>query len=93
MVKCPDCKGEGILRGFGCPGFRPISIPCQMCAGTKEVSEERLEWMKVGDAMREDRINRGVTCRVEAQERGIKAVELSEMERGIRKPIPRSAKV
>lgn len=45
------------------------------------------EWppyLKSGDQMRENRVARGVSLREEAARLGISAVELGEMERGIR---------
>lgn len=89
-VKCPDCKGEGVTHGFGCPGFIPITIPCLLCEGAKVVDAKVLEWKKIGEQMRQNRIERGKTLRVEAQERGLDAVVLSEMERGAREPVRRA---
>jgi len=89
MIPCPECKGEGVLRGFGCPGFRPIEIKCLLCQGRKTVSEKVLSWREIGEEMRQDRIARGKTLRVESKERGLSAAELSEMERGSREPVRR----
>ena len=88
-VQCPECKGEGKIRAIGCPGFKRIEMDCLMCAGAKTVPAKVLEWMKIGQAMKAERIARGVVLRLEAKERGMDAVALSEMERGTREPIPR----
>ncbi len=61
-------------------------MKCQLCQGAGEISEEQAGWVKVGDELRQDRIQRGNTLRVEAASRKMKPVELSEMESGIRKP-------
>lgn len=84
---CPNCKGEGVIRGFGCPGFRPVEIPCLVCKGEKVVGQEVLEWRRVGEEMRQERIARGVTLREEAKRRGMSAVDLSGMEHGAVKPV------
>lgn len=39
MADCPDCKGEGVLHGIGCPGFKRVTIPCLFCKGEKRVLE------------------------------------------------------
>lgn len=90
-VKCPDCNGEGVSRGFGCPGFRPIEIPCLMCKGKKEITEEQLQWIKDGEAMRLDRRARDMSVREEAKRLGIKASDLSLMEMGMIKPVRNSS--
>lgn len=88
-VNCPDCK-EGFILGFGCPGFKPIKIPCELCGTTGKVAPHILEWKKRGSELRKDRIARGNTCRAEAAQRGMDVIELSEMERGIQEPKPRA---
>ena len=88
-VPCPECKGEGKIRAIGCPGFKRVEMNCLMCGGAKVVSAKVLDWMKTGEEMKAERIARGVVLRLEAKERGMDAVALSEMERGIREPIPR----
>lgn len=90
-AKCPECT-DGYILGFGCPGFRPVSIKCEMCGGTGLVFRFTLEWRAIGLEMKKDRIARGKPLRVEAQERGMKPVELSEMERGLIEPVKRSLK-
>lgn len=87
MFKCPECKGQGESRGFGCPGFRPITIPCHLCKGAKEITEERLQWVLDGEALRQDRRRRGISVREEAKRRGIKPVDYSQMEFGVQRPV------
>lgn len=86
-MKCPECKGQGEITAFGCPGFTPIRIPCELCKKTGEITGEQAEWVKIGETMRQDRISRGYTLRKEAERRGIDAIKLSYMERGIFRPI------
>ena len=86
MTECPECKGSGTINAFACPGFFPVSMKCQLCQGAGEISEEQAGWAKIGEELRQDRIRRGNTLRVEALDRKMKPVELSEMESGIRKP-------
>lgn len=89
-ITCPDCKGEGILRGFGCPGFKPVTLPCLTCQGKKTIDEKTLEWKKIGEEMRKERIARDVSLREEAKERGMAPQVLSAMERGSMQPIRRN---
>lgn len=58
-----------------------------MCKGTKEISEEQLQWIKDGEAMRQDRRKRGIGVRDEAKRRGIDPSYLTDMEFGIQRPI------
>ena len=90
-MTCPDCEGAGVLVAVACPGFRRISMPCLMCKGEKVVSVKVIEWKRIGEEMKQERITRSVTLRIEAQQRGMEAVELSEMERGIREPVRRAS--
>ena len=86
---CPECAGEGEIQGYGCPGFRKISIVCGLCKGKKVVASHVLRWMALGEQLRLSRRARGKTLREEAKERGISASDLSDMERGIQEPILR----
>jgi hypothetical protein len=90
MIVCPECKGAGETTGMGCPGFRPVKIPCFLCKGEKQISEERLQWIATGEAMRQDRRKRGVSLREEAKRLGIGPSDLTDMEFGVKKPIPRA---
>jgi len=88
-ILCPDCKGSKQLSGFGCPGLKPITIPCITCRGTGEVPEEMtLAWMPLGKKMKENRRARGMSLREEAKRRRMQPSVLSEMERGVCSPIP-----
>ena len=88
-VKCPDCDGEGIteaLMNFG--GFcAPMKKKCTRCDGRGQIPEEMLDWKKIGAAMKQDRLDRGLSQREEADRIGIHVAELSQMEAGIVEPI------
>lgn len=86
-VACPECSGLGVIHGFGCPGFRPIQLPCSMCMGVKEVDRRVLQWIAQGSQLREARRARGKTLREEAQSRSLAASLLSDMERGVVQPV------
>lgn len=87
-MKCPTCSGTGKIRGFGCPGFVPIEIDCVACTGTGTRPDEQAQWIEEGKAMKENRIARNLSLREEAARRKMNPAELSEMERGLRKPVP-----
>lgn len=80
---CPACNAAGHLRGFACPGFRPVDIACNLCRGSGHLSDEALARWTRGREMREDRIRRDMSLREEAKRRGMTARELSDLERGI----------
>ncbi len=82
-VTCPDCKGEGVSRGYACPGFKPVEIPCLRCKGAKTVPEEMLQWIKNGAAMTEKRRAAKIPLREEAKRLGIPASQLTDMEMGM----------
>ena len=82
-VTCPDCKGEGVNRGYACPGFRMVEIPCLRCKGKKTIPEEMLQWIKNGEAMTEKRREAGIPLRKEAKRLGILASDLTDLEMGM----------
>lgn len=90
MRTCEDCGGRGeinyfcVLRDDGSGG--PDTLRCYRCGGTGKDSHP-LEWRKAGQMMRASRIARGLSLREEAKRLGVSVVELSEMERGLRKPL------
>ena len=87
---CPNCNGTGrggpafVHRTTGCR--LEESTRCHVCGGSKEVHDEYPEWLRLGHAMMQDRIGRGVSLREEADRRGLRPVELSGMEHGRIKP-------
>ena len=83
VVTCPECKGEGVSRGYACPGFKPVEIPCLRCQGTKTVPEEMLQWIKNGMAIAKKRRDAKITLRDEAKRLGIQTSQLSDMEMGM----------
>ena len=85
-MRCPECQGKGEILAIACPGFKPVKIPCELCRMSGELSPEQAQWVKEGEAMRKDRVGRGLTLRAEAQRRGMDPLRLSHMERGIVKP-------
>ena len=85
---CPSCKGEKVLTGYACPGFKPYTRACDRCAGTGEVSDLAMDWIRRGEEMRRERIARDMSIREEARRRGIGAAELSDMEMGRVEPKP-----
>ena len=88
-MKCPTCKGDRQLFGIACggkAGCRPIETKCFTCSGSGEITEQQAGWIRAGKALREDRRKRGLTLRDEAKRRGISAVELSQMECGVKEP-------
>ena len=88
---CPDCHGEKrvfahVNRGVAGSGFQWLD--CLRCKGAGEVPDEQAEWIEAGRRMREDRMGRDMSLNEEAKRRGMRAVELSQMERGVRAPLP-----
>jgi hypothetical protein len=83
-IRCPSCRGEGHLKGFGCGpnGCRLIEVPCPTCKGTKEISSGRAALIREGEKLRESRKSRHLTLREAAKQLGIHASELSDAEMG-----------
>ena len=81
-MECPRCKGEKVIHGFGCPGFKPIAIPCPQCDGSGSVISEMAQWIEHGKKLRDERVKRRITLREMAKFKGLSAVELSDIELG-----------
>ena len=81
-MKCPECKGEGSTTGFGCPGFKLITLPCMLCKGEKVISDEQMKWVNHGAKLKETRIAKKITLREAARLKDILASELSDIEFG-----------
>jgi hypothetical protein len=86
LMICPDCKGAKGSTAYACPGFRPIHIPCELCDATGEVTPEHAESVTAlraaGNAIRQERIERGESMRDAAKRRGLTVVEYSRIENG-----------
>ena len=85
-ISCPGCKGESSYMALvrygderGCVEQR---MDCHQCKGKGQVSSEMLVWIERGNAMREDRLSRGIGQREEANRLGISVVKYSQMEFG-----------
>jgi hypothetical protein len=86
---CPDCQGAkqtiaSHVRYSDGSGAYGVPLACSRCNATGEVPDEMAEWMRRGKVMRDKRVN-GKPYRslhAEAKRRGMKASELSAMERG-----------
>lgn len=81
-MNCLSCNGTKEIHGFGCPGFKPITMPCPLCKGTGEISEEQSQWISHGKKLREARIALRRTLREEARLRGVGMAEWSDIEFG-----------
>lgn len=82
MNICPTCEGKGKLSGYACPGFRLVELGCVTCYGQKEISDEHLQQIEKGKAMRQERIKRGVSLREEAKRLGLSPSDYSAVEQG-----------
>ena len=90
-ITCPQCKGEKEVVGIF-PVYaedvpkekrKPVvKMPCPRCHGSGDVPEEMLEWMKKGKELKQERLDRGVGLRKEAERLGVKSSELSAVEQG-----------
>ena len=90
-IACPDCHGSGAGFAFidvrdrsGKPFGRSGQISCLTCRGDKTVNKARWQRLQIlralGIALRDDRVNRGVTSREEAARLGISIWELRHRE-------------
>lgn len=81
-MNCPDCKGVGKVYGFGCPGFRPMELPCSTCDGTGQVDAAYVARKVEGERYRQARIERRETVRQCAVRLGVDPSQLSHFEHG-----------
>jgi len=93
MNVCPTCRGAKVLKGFGCPGFKPITLPCYDCDGTGEVSDERAIWRRDGEGLRKFRQVRDLSLHEAAAWLGCPAREWSDAEHGKVDPSDLSGRV
>ena len=81
MKTCPRCKGEKNVRLFVCASVCEWrTMPCFTCKGAGEITDEHDEALAKGEAMRLDRISRGLSSREEAKRLGITDIELNRRE-------------
>jgi methylphosphotriester-DNA--protein-cysteine methyltransferase len=86
-MTCPSCHGRGQAFMFSTHADGRCSAgyqDCLRCKGKGQVPEEQRAWIEDGARMRDARIAAGRSLRQEAARLGITAVELSEIERGMR---------
>lgn len=87
MPICPRCDGSGktgpvhINRGSKPHEWRS-EMACDFCGGAGKISEDQADAMKLGKAFRERRVARDESLREAAKRLGMKASELSALERG-----------
>lgn len=83
-IQCFDCKGFGTISfAFS---RKPLNIPCDRCNGKGIIDPIMLEWKKIGDAIRLDRIAKRVTLYSEAKRLDCNVRFISHAERGIIDP-------
>ena len=71
----------GVMRDGG--RFSEVrETTCDRCGGSGTISPARATAMNAGEAMRRDRVQRGVSQRQEAERLGITPQELSRREQG-----------
>lgn len=83
---CGNCDGSGkrsALVRFARPTrCEWVDMPCIDCDGTGTMTIERVAALTAGEAMRQDRISRGLSLRQEAVRLGIPDRDLSDREMG-----------
>ena len=85
---CPVCNGKKEVFAFTLrEGGKCVNMPCELCVGYGQVSDIHQAWIKEGKCLKDERIQRGITLRIEARRRGMRASVLSAMERGRIEPL------
>ncbi len=93
-MQCPECKGTKTtiathVRYADGSSRWGVEMKCLRCQGIGEVDDRTPEWIRIGRAMRDKRVNEDRRIlRDEAKRRGIDVVTLSQMECGCIEPIP-----
>lgn len=82
LVICPECNGRkgGVVHVNATSGHRFENRKCDFCDGLGHVRQHELDRWKECEAVRADRIARGMTLRAEAARLGISPSELSDRE-------------
>lgn len=83
-MNCPNCESRGYNIGVACPGFQPVKMTCEVCGGAGRCTQDDIDRLEKGHKMREDRIARHVSLRVEAKRLRLTPVQLSRLERGLK---------
>lgn len=85
---CPDCRGTGtnhVLVNMG--GFcEHRTMTCSNCRGKGAIPDNLLSWAAQGEAMKQDRLERRLSLKTEAERLGIHQTELYQMEHGTIRP-------
>ena len=89
-VTCPHCAGLGahdalVHRAGSCEVRR---LDCSTCRGAGKITRLQVGWIEAGRVHRDARVDRLESLRECATRLGIKAAELSAMERGAIDPSP-----
>lgn len=86
---CPRCRGSGRslllacgVRQDGSRFSETRATACPACRGAGAIDEVRARAMSQGEAMRRDRISRGLSQRQEAERLGIAPRALNDLELG-----------
>lgn len=90
-VLCPVCRGDGTVAAFldtAERGWFDPALPCSLCGGTGQISEQQAAWRTVGRAHYRARVARQESIMECADRLGIRPAELSAMEHGRADPTP-----
>ena len=84
LIQCPDCRGSGTATGFVCSrtsgSFR--TMPCSRCKGAGTISVQMALWLRMGEAIRTDRIRENCGGRERARMLGLTPLQLNDVEHG-----------
>ena len=91
-MKCPTCFGEKYVRLFPFMGShnpdKPyIEVDCIDCSATGKVDNNHIKWKKIGQRLKDARIERRETLRTFCKRTGEDPQIRSKMERGFVKPV------
>ena len=82
MIVCTACHGKREVFGFGCPGFKPIVIACDLCNATGKINATK-ESILEGKRIKAERLANRKTLRVYCKENNIDPMIQSKLEHGI----------
>ena len=81
-MECPSCKGKGNSTGYGCPGFKLVTINCDICKGTGHLPLNIQYDPARGKQLKDSRMEPYQSMRDSAKQMSITLSELSRQERG-----------